>query len=277
MPIDKINGVNIYWESTGSKGEHLVLVHGSWGDHHNWDMVAGEFAKTFQVLTYDRRGHSQSERPVGQGSMEEDIVDLIGLINHHHLAPANIAGNSFGAAIVLKTAAKRPDLFSRLIIHEPPLIGLLKDNPQVQEILQTVNARINAVVDIVASGNMEKAAEEFVEKIALGPGEWVKLPAEAQKTFIYNAPTWFDEMHDPNSLQIDLTTLSNFKKPSLMSDGSVSPPFFPFIMAELMKTMPHAKRITIQGAGHVPHMSHPAEYVEMVRSFCLSTGNADKK
>src|SRR6266508_3614251 len=105
MPTDKINGVQLFSELTGSKGEPLVLVHGSWGDHHNWDMVAGELAKTFRVLTYDRRGHSQSERPPGQGSVEQDIEDLIGLINHFNLSPAHIAGNSYVAVIVLKTAA----------------------------------------------------------------------------------------------------------------------------------------------------------------------------
>src|SRR6476659_8224442 len=109
MPKDKIDGVNIFWELTGTKDEPLVLVHGSWGDHHNWDKVVGEFAKEFRVLTYDRRGHSQSESPPGQGNVEEDISDLIELINHLNLSPAHVAGNSFGAAIVLKTAAKRPD------------------------------------------------------------------------------------------------------------------------------------------------------------------------
>jgi pimeloyl-ACP methyl ester carboxylesterase len=273
MPIDKINSVNIFWELTGEKGDPLVLVHGSWGDHHNWDLVVGEFSKSFRVLTYDRRGHSQSERPTGQGSVDEDIDDLIGLINHLNLSPAHIVGNSFGAAIVLKTAAKQPDLFRSMVIHEPPLIGLLKDNPGTQEILRIVNEKIRAVVDLIASGNLEKAAEEFVESIALGPGEWVKLPIEVQKTFIYNAPTWFDEMQDPNSLQIDIETISGFRKPALISAGSESPPFFPFIIDKLMNAMPHSKRITIEEAGHVPHMSHPAKYIDMVRSFCFSVAN----
>jgi pimeloyl-ACP methyl ester carboxylesterase len=139
MPIDKINGVKIFWELTGNKGEPLVLVHGSWGDHHNWDLVVGEFSKEFRVLTYDRRGHSQSDCPPGQGSVEDDISDLIGLIKHLNLSPAHIAGNSFGAVVVLKTAAKRPDLFRSMVIHEPPLIGLLKDNPNTRETLQIVN------------------------------------------------------------------------------------------------------------------------------------------
>lgn len=270
MPIDKINGVKIYWELTGGSGEPLVLVHGSWGDHHNWDMVAGEFAKTFRVLTYDRRGHSQSERPPGQGSVEEDIDDLIELINHLNLAPAHIVGNSYGAGIVLKTAAKRSDLFRSMIIHEPPLFEILKDNPNAREALQILDARIKVVLDLFAEGNIEKATEEFMEKIAMGEGAWEKLPEAAQKTFIYNALTWYDEMHDPQSLQIDINTLSNYKKPALLSSGSESPPFFPLVINKLMSAIPHAKRITFEGAGHVPHLSHPAKYIETVSNFCRS-------
>jgi pimeloyl-ACP methyl ester carboxylesterase len=269
MPIDKINGVKIFWELTGSKGEPLVLVHGSWGDHHSWDIVAGEFAKTFRVLTYDRRGHSQSERLQGQGSVEEDIADLIELINHLNLSPAHIAGNSFGACIVLKTAAKRPDLFRSMIIHEPPLFGLLKDNPHAREALEIVNGRIKTVLDLIVAGNLEKATEEFMEKIAMGAGSWEKLPEMAKNTFIYNALTWYDEMQDPRSLQIALGTLSDFKKPALLSEGSESPPFFPLVIDKLMNAISHAKRITIEGAGHVPHMSHSEKYIELVGNFCL--------
>jgi pimeloyl-ACP methyl ester carboxylesterase len=270
MPIDKINGVNLYWELTGSKGEPLVLVHGSWGDHHNWDMVVGEFSKTFRVLTYDRRGHSQSERPSGQGHVEEDVEDLIGLIEHLNLSSAYIAGNSYGAIIVLKTAAKRPDLFNKMIIHEPPLLGLIKDNPGTQEAFQMLNSRIKSVMDLIAAGNMEKATEEFMENLGMGPGTWQKLPQVAQKIFIYNAPTWYDEMHDPNSLEIDLYTLSDFKKAALLSTGSASPPFFSPIIDKIMTAIPHAKRIIIEGAGHVPHMSHPKQYIEVVKNFCLT-------
>jgi pimeloyl-ACP methyl ester carboxylesterase len=272
MPVDKINGVKLFWELSGNKGEPLVLVHGSWVDHHTWDLVTAELSKTFRVLTYDRRGHSESARPSGQGSIEEDIADLGELIMHLNLSPAHIAGNSFGACIVLNTAAKRPDIFRSMIIHEPPMIGLLKDDPAAKEILQAVKGRMKTVVDMIAAGNMQKAAEEFVEKIAMGPGEWKKLPEAAQKTFIYNAPTWYDEMQDSQSLEIDITMLSDFKKPASISLGTASPPFFPLIIDKLTLAIPRAKRTTIEGAGHVPHMSHPEKYIELVRNFCLSIG-----
>ena len=270
MPIDKINNVNIFWKLTGDKGEPLIFVHGSWGDHHNWDLVTAQLSKMFRVLTYDRRGHSQSERPTGQGYVEEDIMDLIELINHLELSPAHIVGNSYGAGIVLKTAAKRPDLVRSLIAHEPPFFGLLKDNPDARQALQMVDARIKAVLDLIAAGNLEKASEEFMEKIASEPGTWEKLPDEVKKTTTYNAPTFYDEMLDPQSLEFDTTTLSTFRKPALLSTGSESPPFFRPVIESLVNAMPNAKRITIEGAGHVPHSSHSEKYIEMVTQFCLT-------
>src|SRR3954453_7212150 len=124
MPTARVNGVELYYELHGS-AEPLVLVHGSWGDHHNWDPVVPALAESFRVLAYDRRGHSARERPPGQGSVFEDADDLAGLIDELGLAPAHVAGNSAGAAIVLRAAARRPDHFRSLIAHEPPLFPLL--------------------------------------------------------------------------------------------------------------------------------------------------------
>jgi pimeloyl-ACP methyl ester carboxylesterase len=270
MATEKINGVHIYCELLGRGGDALVLVHGSWGDHNNWGLVAGELSKTFRVLTYDRRGHSQSERPPGQGTVSEDVKDLIALTEHLGIAPAHIVGNSFGAAVVLKTAAARPDIFKTLIVHEPPLFGILKDNEAAQKALEMVNARVEAVLNLLNKNQMPEATKLFMDTLGMGPGSWEKLPDAQRNTFIYNAPTWYDEMQDPQSLQINLDSLSVFKKPALLSDGSESPPFFPLVIEKIKSAIPHAKRITIDGAGHVPHLSRPEKYVEIVTKFCLS-------
>ncbi len=270
MPINKINEVDLYWELTGSKGEPLVLVHGSWGDHHNWDAVVGELSKTFRVLTYDRRGHSQSERLNVQGNTEQDVSDLIALIEFLGLSPAHIAGNSFGAGISLKAAARHPDLFQTLLVHEPPLLGLLKDIPEVQSMLQIVNSSIEAIANLIAKGKNEEAAKQFVETIAFGPGAWQQLPLQAQQTFTYNAPTWYDEIQDHGSLQMDTGRLLHFNKPALLTNGTESPPFFLMVLDQLTKAIPSVKRMTFEGAGHVPHMSHPEKYVEIVKGFCLT-------
>jgi pimeloyl-ACP methyl ester carboxylesterase len=268
MPTTKINHVNLYWEILGLEGDPLVLVHGSWGDHNNWNAVVDELSRTFRVLTYDRRGHSKSERPQHQGSADEDVSDLIALIEYLNFLPAHIAGNSGGAAVVLKTAARRPDIFKTLVIHEPPLFGLLKHIDEAQPMLKVVEERIRVVADLVATNECEQAAKLFVETIAFGPGAWQQLPDRVRQTFIYNAPTFLDEIHDPDNLEFDLSKLSGFDKPSLFSNGTKSPPFFLMCLDEIAKSLPHAKRFVFDGAGHVPHMSHPEQYVQTLKQFC---------
>ena len=88
---ERINGINLYVETHGETGPPVILVHGSWGDHHNWDSVVPLLASNCRVTTYDRRGHSGSERPAGQGSVREDVRDLAALIDHLRIAPGHVA------------------------------------------------------------------------------------------------------------------------------------------------------------------------------------------
>ncbi len=267
VPTATINGVRLHWELTGSAGPPLALVHGSWGDHHNWDLVVPGLAAAFRVLRYDRRGHSQSERPAGQGSIEDDVSDLEGLLEHLGVVPAHIVGNSFGGSIVLRLAARRPDLFRTLVVHEPPLFGLLADQPEAQGPLSEVRARFAAVVQLLEAGDKLAGAQQFVDTIAFGPGAWNRLPPARRETFVFNAMTWLDEIRDPLSLHLDLTALRMVTRPAMLSGGSESPPFFRAVLDTLARAMPRATRVTVAGAGHVPHLSHADHYVRMVTDF----------
>jgi pimeloyl-ACP methyl ester carboxylesterase len=267
MPTSQVNGIHIHWEINGDIGARVVLVHGSWVDQQNWASVVPALSRSFRVLTYDRRGHSRSERPDGQGSVREDVADLAALLEELGHCPAHMVGNSFGASIVLRLAAERADLFRSAIAHEPPLFGLLRDNPNAKNALAAVQARMSAVVSLLAAGDWTQGARQFVETIAFGPGAWSELPNEVREVFVFNAPTWLDEVHDPEALEIDLRRLRGFAAPALLTIGDQSPPFFPLVVDRIATTMPHAKMLTYAGAGHVPHLSHPEEYVRVVTEF----------
>ena len=267
MPTIRINDVQLYWELTGDAGDLLVLVHGSWGDHHNWDSVVPAFSRSFRVLTYDRRGHSQSERPVPQGSVRDDVADLAALIEHVGGAPAHVVGNSFGGSIVLRLAGERHELFQSLVVHEPPLFRLLEAEPDAQVALSAVEKRIGVVIQLLTSGDLAGGAREFVETIAFGPGAWGQLPPDLQETFIFNALTWLDEMRDPETLTLDRDRLRTFSAPALLTVGEQSAPFFPLVVGEIARVLSQAITKTFAWAGHVPHLSHPDEYVAAVTSF----------
>ena len=272
MSTTQVNGVRIHWEMAGSAGAPLVLVHGSWGDHENWATVRPALSRSFRVLSYDRRGHSRSERPAGQGSVREDVADLGALLEALSHAPAHVVGSSFGASIVLRLAAVRPELFRSLIVHEPPLFGLLKDEPDAAHHLAAVQEKISAVVSLLTAGDWAAGARQFVETIAFGPGAWPELPEASKETFVFNAPTWLDEMHDPDALEIDLDGLRGFTAPALLTTGDQSGPFFPLVVDRLAAVMPRATRRTYAGAGHVPHLSHSEEYVRTVTEFAGGAG-----
>jgi pimeloyl-ACP methyl ester carboxylesterase len=267
MAMANVNGVRLFHEVTGTGKVPLVLVHGSWDSHHDWDPIVPRLADSFRVVTYDRRGHSESERPTGPGSVREDVDDLAGLIEHLGLAPAWVIGNSFGASITLRLAGKYPELLRGLIGHEPPLFSLLADDPALAPMLEDVTRRIGTVVERIASGDHVSAAEQFVETVALGPGMWAQLPHALQQTLIENAPTFLDETRDPEQLGFDLEWIRRFPKPALLTLGDESPPPFAPVVAKLAEAFRCVEVVTLRGAGHVPHATHPDAYVEAIMAF----------
>jgi pimeloyl-ACP methyl ester carboxylesterase len=263
VPEVEANGVRLHYELTGD-GEPLVLVHGSWGDATNWGLVAPGLADSFRLLVYDRRGHSRSERPGTPGSIDEDGDDLVALLEALDLAPAHVVTNSYGGNIALRLATRRPDVFRSLCCHEPPLWSLLQGDAESQEMLQQGAGSLEAVGKRIAEGDHEGAARQFVEEVAFGPGAWEnELPPEVRAIFVNNAPTFLDELQDPNQLSIDEDALRGLEVPVRLTDGSESPPVFPRVIERLEELIPRVARETIDGAAHVPHLTTPERYVEV--------------
>lgn len=268
MPIEKVNAVDIFYESDGD-GYPLVLVHGSWTDHFGWLTVVPGLAKSFRVVAYDRRGHGGSEKP-GDGTRRDDEDDLAALIEALDIAPAHVAGNSFGASVTLSLAARRPELFRAVIAHEPPLMGIV-DDPEARAAIEENQATLDAVLDQIRGGDSAAGARRFVEEVAMGPGTWDQLPEPVRRAFETNAPTFLNEAADPDSLHVDLDALSRFSGPALLTGGEQSPVWFSAILDKLGQTLKKAQRRTYAGAGHVPQMSHPEDYVRTVSDFIKSS------
>lgn len=272
-----VNGIRIAYTDTGGSGAPLVLVHGSWGSHHNWDPVVPGLAEHFRVVSYDRRGHSESERPSGQGHFSEDVADLAALIERLDLAPAWVVGNSAGAVIALQLAATRPEIVRGIIVHEPPLFDLLEPGSAAARAVAEVEAGPEAEVEQrIAAGDHAGAAELFVEQVALGPGSWAGLPDAMRAMMIANAPTYLDELRDPECKTLDETRLARYGGPALLTSGDQSPPIFRPIEDRVARLLPQSRRTTYAGAGHIPHVTHPEEYVAEVVGFLGSTGEAPR-
>ena len=267
MPEVDANGVRLYYEAQG-EGQPLVLVHGSWVNGSAWQLVVPHLAASFKVVAYDRRGHSRSERPDTQGSVHEDADDLGALLEVLDLAPAHVVTNSYGGNFALRLAARRPELFRSLSCHEPPLWGLLAEDAESQELMEQGASSLEAVAKRIAGGDHEGAARQFVEEVAFGPGAWDnELPPEVRTVFVENAPTFLDELQDPDQLGAELEALARVEIPVMLTQGSESPPVFPRVNDRLAEVMRHAKRQTLEGAAHVPQMVVPERYADTIAAF----------
>jgi pimeloyl-ACP methyl ester carboxylesterase len=275
MAFTSVNGVKIYYEEAGSGEIPLVLVHGGWGSHETWSRVVPQLAKKNRVLTYDRRGHSQSERPGGQGSIRDDVADLAALIEQLDLGPAWIVGSSFGGCIALRLAVARPELVLGVIIHEPPLYRLLVDDPSMTEVLQDLKKRHGEVARKIASGDHRGAAKLFMESVSRGPGAWSQIAPARQQALIDNAPTFLDEENDPEAYTIELSSLKQLRKPVLLTKGDQSQPMFAPVVSVLEASIPDVRTYTFPGVGHIPQSSHPEEYVQVMAEFIRAESACD--
>lgn len=249
----------------GGDGPPVLLIHGSWEDHRTWDAVADRLRASCTVLVYDRRGHSGSTAPVGQGSIGEDVDDAAGLLVRFGLAPAVVVGHSYGASVALLLAARHPELTARAVVHEPPLFALLAGDPRWAAVSAATADVMAAVARGLEEGEVESAVQTFVEKVGFGPGSWHGLfDDRGRATALANHATWLDQSRDPERLAVDLAAVAASGVAVTVTTGSQSLPAYPEVAARTVAALPRADLVTVPGAAHGVQLSHPGAFAEIV-------------
>lgn len=274
MAIANVNGVDLYYEVHGS-GEPLFLTHGSWGDATGWQAVIPGLTEQYEVVAWDRRGHSRSSDGDRPGSIEEDAADLAGLIEFLDRRGAFVYGSSSGGTVVLDLVTVRPDLVSRAAVHEPAVPELLKgtEDENTARLLADMQKHLETTRVMIEAGVGRGAAEYFIENVALGPGSWDWIPEQVKATFAANAPTYADELSDPTALIVDVDSLVRSEVPLMITIGTESPPLLRAVTQELMALLPAARTETLDGAGHIPYRTHPDLWLATVMPFYDVAGN----
>lgn len=271
MAVETINGTTLGYDVEGD-GDPVVLVHGSWIDRHTWAFVAPQLTDRFRVVTIDRRGHGESVPEPDGSTVRDDVADLAALITALDLAPAHVVGNSMGSCIALRLAATHPELVSRMVCHEPPLRSVLEADPAGRAMVEDEERKLAEVRRRLEAGDDVGAAEYFVDDVAFGPGTWAQLPPPIPEVTVHHAPTFLGELRDHEAFRAEPELLGQATAPVLLTNGEQSPPMFAAILGRVVQMVPGARVQVIPGAGHVPHVSHPGQYVPVVREFLMAGG-----
>lgn len=273
MPTELLNGVRLHYDITGT-GDTVVLTHGSWGDGAGWQPTVDILSRTHRVVTWDRRGHSRSDEGDGPGSILQDVDDLTALIESVADGPVHAVGNSYGAVITYALTASRPDYVRTAAVHEPPVLGLLQEStdPDIQAVANPFFEHLNTVQSLLEQGKYREAPQHFIDHIAFEPGTWDSMPEESKQVLAGNAPTFLDELQGHPYGDVDLDALTDAGVPLLLTVGTASPRFLTLIVELLDDLVPPIHVETIEGAGHVPHGTHPDALCEVLLDFWKEIG-----
>lgn len=117
MPIANVNGVNLYYETTG-EGFPLVLSHEFAGTSQSWEPQVRFFSRRYRVITYNHRGFPPSDVPEAASSYSQDILveDLYQLLRYLKIEEAYIGGCSMGGGVALNFGLAHPEMTRALIL-----------------------------------------------------------------------------------------------------------------------------------------------------------------
>lgn len=134
MPRIHVGDIGLYYEATG-EGQPLLFIHGLGSSTREWEPQVAEFAKQFRVITFDLRGHGQSDKPPGPYSIPLFAADAAGLLRALGFQSAHVVGLSLGGGVAMQLALDAPDLLKTLVIVNSGPVGF-RDTPEDRQALE---------------------------------------------------------------------------------------------------------------------------------------------
>ena len=172
----------MYFEVRGA-GEPVLLIPGTPGDGGQFNPLADILGERFSVITYDRAGASRS---AGLRSVTpaEHANDAANLLREQARGPAIAYGTSNGALVALELAVRHPELVSRVVLHEPPLLSVLADP-------EPVGAMLGELIGAAMEHGGPPAALDAFLRFAYGAEVVDSLPESLRGRMLDNAETVF--------------------------------------------------------------------------------------
>lgn len=246
-------------------GSPIVLIHCFTCAIDWWDGVIPRLAQRHRVVAVDLLGHGGSEKP-SSGYTIENQADLVaGVLGRLDVRDATVVGHSLGGTVATALAERSPALVDRVAIvdseaeHEEGDLGLLAKlafAPVVGDALWRVK------LDFTVRQGLE---------VAFAPG------FEVPDAFVEDLDRMTYSAYDDSASESQAYSqeaglgerIAASGKPLLAIMGAeeqiIDDPRA--ALATYRETVPGAKTVLIEGAGHSPNVETPARTAALILAF----------
>lgn len=170
MPFIQLPDGDLHYQIEGLQGAPVLLLSNSLGTNlHMWDSQMPAFARHFQVLRYDTRGHGQSLVTEGSYSIEHNGHDVLALLDALQLPNVLFCGLSMGGLIGQWLAINAPQRLRRVVLcNTAAKIGNPDVwNPRIEMVLRDGKAGMQALREAsVARWFTAEFARDYAQQVA---------------------------------------------------------------------------------------------------------------
>jgi pimeloyl-ACP methyl ester carboxylesterase len=267
MPKAPVNGVNLYYEVTGS-GYPLLFVHEFAGDYRSWEPQVRHFARRYQVITYNARGYPPSDVPedVNAYSQEQAAKDIVGLLQHLNIPQAHLVGLSMGGYAVLHVGLSYPSVARSLVVAGCGYGSVSSERERFQQDSAKVAERMQregmpAVAAVYAKG---PTRVQFEDK---DPRGWREFAAQlAEHSAVGSALTLLGVQGRRPSVYALEAQMRQMRVPTLIVTGDEDEPCLePGLF--MKRTIPTTGLVVMPKSGHTINIEEPDAFNRIVSDF----------
>jgi 3-oxoadipate enol-lactonase len=241
----------------------IVFIHGFPFNKSMWRKQAEALKERTRVITYDVRGHGDSDSGTLDFSIELFVQDLILLLDKLKIDKAILCGLSMGGYIALNAIENYPERFSALVVCDSNCIA---DTPEAKENrLKAIESIRETGVKKYANESIKKllAAETFTTKPAVVAGIRTMMVNTAWQTLVNTLQALSNRKETCRKLpEIRIPVLIIVGKEDIVTPPEAAQFIHEKIKGSMLSILPHA--------GHLSNLENPDKFNDVLKKFIAS-------
>ncbi|MCU1227614.1 MAG: alpha/beta hydrolase fold protein [Acidobacteria bacterium] len=255
------NNVHVF----GSGSQPLLFAHGFGCDQQMWRFITPAFEANYRIVLFDYVGSGKSDlnaydaaRYATLDGYAQDVLDICAALDLHDVI---FVGHSVSSMIGVLAANREPERFSKLIMVGP--------SPRYVNDADYIGgferADIEGLLDLMDKNYIGWA--NFLAPVIMKNDERPELTRELHESFCSTDPKITRRFAETTFFADNRADLAKVRVPSLImqcSEDAIAPVE---VGNYLYRTMPGSTLKMMKATGHCPHISHPEETIDAIRSY----------